>query len=317
MIDHRIVLSALAVAAIGIVVVACLVGYTPLTELAASPHIIWELRLPRALLGLVAGAALALAGATLQSLFRNPLADPSIIGVSIGAACGAIVAMLLFGERTHLLPIFALSGAVAMTFFIYGFARGGTRPQVESMLLAGIAVNAVGGAFIGLMLTFVADIYQLKLFVFWTLGSLNTNSWDMVGWLALAVALGVVYLWRKSSVLDLLLLGDAEAYQAGVSVVSERIQLILVSALLAGVTVAACGTIGFIGLVAPHIVRLLLGPSHRILLPASALLGGTLLATADIVARSLAQPAELPIGILTALVGGPFFLWLLRQKTIA
>ncbi len=307
---------ALLVAALGVALAAAAaIGeYNVFKADETAATILWNLRLPRALQAAGAGAALALAGAVLQGLFRNPLADPAIIGISTGAACGAVLAIVVLPGIPGGQTLLALGGATALTFLVYRLSQTGGRPRMDIMLLAGVAINAIGGAFIGVALTMLANTYQLREFVFWTLGSLAHASWPVAIVLTSAAVAGLLFAQRHARALNALLLGEAEAFQTGIDVPRVRRRLIVLCALLAGVTVAACGTIGFVGLVAPHIVRLLLGADHRRLLPAAALAGATLMVVADIAARTIVSPAELQIGIVTALAGGPFFLWLLIRR---
>ena len=280
--------------------------------------ILGQIRLPRTLLGLAVGAVLALTGVSMQGLFRNPLADPGLVGVSSGAALGAAFAIVLgaawgglpeaFGP--YLLSISAFAGGLLVTSMVYRLGRRDGQTNVVSMLLAGIALTALAGALIGL-LTYLADDATLRSLTFWNLGSLNGASYDRL-WPLLIVA-GAVAFWlpRRAKALNALLLGESEARHLGFDVEKIKRELIWCTALGVGAAVAAAGLIGFIGLVVPHLMRLLVGPDHRILLPASLLAGASLLLFADLLARLLLAPAELPIGIVTALIGAPFFLYLL------
>ncbi|MBC2595758.1 iron ABC transporter permease [Ruficoccus amylovorans] len=281
--------------------------------------VVWDLRLPRIVLALAVGAGISLAGAAMQGLFRNPLADPGIIGVSSGAATGGVIAILfggLFaaswpGFTQYALPICAMAGGVGTTFLIYRLSNIGGRTHIATMLLTGIAVNAISGALIGFVVTRFADDTQIRTITFWTLGSLAGANWHsalLVSGLTLLGAIWVLSQWRS---LNAFLLGEAEAFQLGISVQRVKSGLIFVTAAMVGITVAACGIIGFVGLVVPHMIRLSLGPDHRWLLPGSVILGGAVMVLADLGARTLVAPAELQIGILTALIGGPFFLGLL------
>lgn len=273
-----------------------------------------SIRLPRVFLGLLIGAALAVAGAGLQAVFRNPLADPAIIGVSGGAAVGAI-AMIVIGLDALgrvALPLAAFAGGLIATMIVYQTARRGGRTEVVTLILAGIAVNAIAGAATGLMIN-VADDDQLRTIVFWSMGTLGGGTWRVVSVTALFVIPFVFLMARRAGALNVLLLGEEEAYHIGVDTERLRITVVVFAALLTGATVAAAGIIGFVGLLAPHLVRLTIGPDNRTLIPASALVGAILVLLADLVARTTIAPAELPLGVITALVGGPFFLWLLRR----
>lgn len=288
------------------------------TSESMADLVIWQIRLPRVLLSALVGAALALSGALVQGLFRNPLADPSLIGVSGGAALGAAVAIVLGGSVALLsgpwmLPLLAFAGGGAVTALVYRLGVGPLGTSVTTMLLAGVAINAMSGACISYLST-VAEDTRLRNLVFWLMGSFNTASWVKVAWVGgftLLALLAMPFLWRG---LNALLLGESEARHLGFSVERLRRTVIIVTAMAVGASVAAVGMIGFVGLVVPHIIRLLLGPDHRWLLPCSALLGAALLSLADLAARLLVQPQELAIGVLTALLGAPFFLLLIVQR---
>ncbi|SDF34976.1 FecCD family ABC transporter permease [Phytopseudomonas seleniipraecipitans] len=282
--------------------------------------ILGQIRMPRTLLGLAVGAVLALCGVAMQGLFRNPLADPGLIGVSSGAALGAAVAIVggaalggipeLFAP--YLLSLCAFLGGLVVTALVYRLGRRNGQTSVTTMLLAGIALNALAFACIGLF-TYLADDATLRTLTFWNLGSLNGASYARL-WPLLLVTLAVaLWLPRRAQALNALLLGESEARHLGVAVERLKRELVFCTALGVGAAVAAAGMIGFIGLVVPHLVRLLVGPDHRVLLPASALAGASLLLLADLFARLILSPAELPIGIVTALIGAPFFLYLLLR----
>lgn len=291
----------------------------PFSEQAGNPvaqAVFWELRLPRALMALLVGAALATAGAAMQGLFGNPLADPGIVGVSSGASLGAVAIIVLqintLGAWT--LPLGAFVSGFLTTWLIYLLANpsrsGGDNAR---LLLIGIAINAVAGALTG-YLTYLASVEQLENLMFWSMGSLGQVSWVPVATVAPIVGIGLWLLCRHAVPLDLLALGERQAQHAGVDVPRLRLGLIALTALLTAGAVAFTGTIGFIGLVVPHLVRTLVGPGHKHLLPLSALGGGLLLMVADLGARTLDPPNEIPIGILTASIGGPFFLWLVARQ---
>lgn len=282
--------------------------------------ILGQIRMPRTLLGLAVGAVLALCGVAMQGLFRNPLADPGLIGVSSGAALGAAIAIVggaalgglpeLFAP--YLLSLCAFFGGLVVTALVYRLGRRNGQTSVTTMLLAGIALNALAFACIGLF-TYLADDATLRTLTFWNLGSLNGASYARL-WPLLLVTLAVaLWLPRRAQALNALLLGESEARHLGVAVERLKRELVFCTALGVGAAVAAAGMIGFIGLVVPHLVRLLVGPDHRVLLPASALAGASLLLLADLFARLILAPAELPIGIVTALIGAPFFLYLLLR----
>jgi len=284
--------------------------------------VVWQIRLPRIFMAMLVGAGLAVSGAMLQGLFRNPLADPGLIGVSAGAAIGGVTAIVILPNiglagdwlTYAALPTCAMAGGIGITFLIYHLSRVGGRIHVASMLLTGIAVNAIGGALIGLAVTMVANDDQLRTVTFWSLGSLAGSTWTTLGIVLLILGPGLVVALRLGKSLNAFLFGELEAYHLGVDVALVKRLVIVLSALMVGITVAFTGGIGFIGLVAPHIIRLAFGPDHRLLIPASAFCGAILLLIADTVARTIAAPAELQIGILTALLGGPFFLMLLLKS---
>jgi len=282
--------------------------------------ILGQIRMPRTLLGLAVGAVLALCGVAMQGLFRNPLADPGLIGVSSGAALGAAVAIVVGAAlggipelfAPYLLSLCAFLGGLVVTALVYRLGRRNGQTSVTTMLLAGIALNALAFACIGLF-TYLADDATLRTLTFWNLGSLNGASYARL-WPLLLVTLAVaLWLPRRAQALNALLLGESEARHLGVAVERLKRELVFCTALGVGAAVAAAGMIGFIGLVVPHLVRLLVGPDHRVLLPASALAGASLLLLADLFARLILSPAELPIGIVTALIGAPFFLYLLLR----
>jgi iron complex transport system permease protein len=270
--------------------------------------IFWTIRLPRVALGVLAGAALAVSGALLQGVFRNPLADPGLIGVSSGAALGAVAVIVLGASSVGLmtLPLAAFLTGTATTFFVYRLAQRHGRTDVATLLLVGLALNAMAGAATGL-LTYLADDAQLRSIVFWTMGGLGGALWETVlvaaPWIGVSLALAP----RLGRALNLFALGETEARHLGIEIEQVKRAAILLSALATGTAVALVGPIGFIGLIVPHIVRLIAGPDHRLLLPACALGGASLLVLADLLARTMAAPAEVPVGLITACAGGPFF----------
>jgi iron complex transport system permease protein len=281
---------------------------------SGDDNVVLMLRVPRLLLAMLVGSTLASGGATMQGLFRNPLADPGLIGVSAGAALGAVAAIVLGGSSgSWLVAAFAFAGGLTATSLVYVLGR--RRPGVANLLLAGVAINAIAMAGVGL-LTFMASENQLRDLTFWSLGSLGGASWTRVAMVAPWILLPLLCLPRAAHALNALLLGEGEATLLGFR--PERLQPVLVGlvALAVGASVAFTGVIGFVGLVVPHLLRMVFGPDHRFLLPASALGGAILLVAADALARTVVAPGELPIGVLTALVGGPFFLWLLLRRRI-
>jgi iron complex transport system permease protein len=299
-------------------VIAIVLGHAGISlDVTVTPQqdaVLWNIRLPRIVLAALVGGSLALAGAVLQGVFRNPLADPSLVGVSSGAALGAVAAIVLgfgtFGLAS--LPLAAFAGGMLAMVAVYGFARQGGRTEVVTLILAGIAINAIAGALTGIFF-FLANDVQLRTIVFWTLGSLGGATWRSVWAVLPFIALGMLLLPRWGRQLNLLVLGEREARHLGINTERMRFLLVALAALITGASVAVAGVIGFVGLVVPHIIRLIAGPDHRLLLPASALAGASLLLLADLAARTLVLPRELPLGVVTALAGGPFFLWLLHR----
>lgn len=276
---------------------------------------LWVVRFPRIVMGLAVGAALAVAGAVMQAVFGNPLAEPGVVGVSSGAALGASAAIAL-GASVLGGPgvaLFAFIGGLLATLLVYAVARAGGRTEVVTLLLTGIAVNAIAQAGIAFVL-FVADTASREQIVFWQLGSLGGSRWDQVALVALVTAVGITVALLLARRYDLLALGERNARHLGVDVERLRLVSIVLVALLTGAVVAFTGIIAFVGLVVPHLIRMIIGPAHRGLILASAVGGGALLVVADLLTRTLVAGAELPIGMLTSLVGGPFFFWLLYRQ---
>lgn len=279
---------------------------------ATDYGVIYNLRLPRLVLGLLVGAALAVSGVLMQAIFGNPLADAGVVGVSSGAALGA-AASITFGLATFGLwttPVFAFLGGLAAVFAVYLLSRSGGRTEVVTLLLTGIAINAIAGAGMA-FLTFLGTTSTREQIVFWQLGSLNGALWSNIQLVAPLVAVGVVVALLVAPSLDLFALGERTARHLGVRVELLRLVVIVTVALLVCAAVAFAGIIGFAGLVVPHLMRMIIGPAHLPLVIASALGGALLIALADLVARTAVPLADLPIGMITSLVGGPFFLWLL------
>lgn len=289
-----------------------------------NASLILQIRLPRVILGGLVGVGLALAGVTLQGAFRTPLADPSLIGVTSGGAIGAVTAILIGirisdspeGERLAA-AICAFIGSTAVTSLIYRLAYRQRRTDSTALLLIGLAINAIGASYVG-MATFIGGQGKVGDITFWTLGSLGAAFWRDVHLLLPVVVIGLIGLPLLARPLNLLALGEGEARHLGVAVEQLRVITLAFSALTVGVAVALVGIIGFVGLVVPHLMRLLFGPDHRWLLPASALGGASFLMGADLFARTVAMPTEVPLGVVTTLVGGPFFLFLvlLYQKRL-
>ena len=278
--------------------------------------VIEQIRLPRIIVGAAVGMALGIAGATMQGLFRNPMADPGIIGVSAGGALGAVVAIAtgLTGLFFLALPVFAFVGAMAAAFLVYGIAVVGGHFSMATLLLAGVAVNAFLGAVVSAIILFLPDNEALREILFWLAGGLDSRSWEHVRIAGPLIVGSAVILLLMARDLNLLMLGDDEARSMGVRVGATRIVLLAAAALATGAAVAVSGTIAFVGLVIPHILRLLLGPDNRVLIPMSALGGAAFVILADTVARMIIEPAEFRVGVLTAFVGAPFFILLLIKN---
>ncbi|MFB6170108.1 MAG: vitamin B12 ABC transporter permease BtuC [Haloarculaceae archaeon] len=277
-----------------------------------SRTIVMDVRLPRILLGAVVGFALASAGTVMQGFFRNPMADPSIIGVSTGAATGAVAVIVFPLAVPFGLQAAAFAGALVTAFFVYLLATEDRRTPVATLLLAGVAVQTFLGAVISYMLLQAGESLQRA--VYWLMGHLHTATYREF-LLALPVAVGgFIVLLAYARDLNVLLLGEAEAHSLGIEVARTKRILLAVASVVTAAAVAVSGVIGFVGLVVPHVLRLLVGPDHRILLPTSALAGASFLVAADTVARS--GPAEVPVGIVTAALGAPFFLYLLRTREV-
>jgi iron complex transport system permease protein len=295
------------------------------TALSARDRIIiFDIRLPRAILGFLIGGSLAVSGAVMQGLFRNPLADPGLVGVSSGAGLGAVVMIVLGGTIAapfylvlgiYALPLAAFAGGLATTLLLYRVATSNGQTSVATMLLAGIALGALAGALTGVLI-YMANDQQLRDLTFWGMGSLAGATWVKISAAGPIILLSFIALPFMARGLNAITLGEAAAFHMGVPVQQLKNIAIVTVAAATGASVAVSGGIGFVGIVVPHILRMVIGPDHRFLLPASALLGGSLLIFADVLARTIVAPAELPIGIITAAVGGPFFLWiLLRQRS--
>lgn len=284
--------------------------------------IIWSIRIPRTLLGIAVGVALALSGAALQGLLRNPLAEPGLIGVSAGASLGAVGAIVLGAAvveflpevvLTFLIPISAFFGASAVIAVLFAIVHLAQAGSAITLILAGVAINAIVAAAIG-VLVYISDDQQLRDLTFWTMGSLSTADRELIVLVAVLTALMVPVFLLRARALDLLQLGERAAFHTGLDVDRTRLLIALATALAVGAVTAAAGPIGFIGLVAPHIARLIVGPQHKVLLPVAALVGTALVLAADLGVRLAIPPQEPPIGLATSLIGGPFFLWLLLRQ---
>lgn len=289
---------------------------------SGSSYVLWQLRLPRIVFSLLIGAALGLSGALTQGLFRNPLADPGLLGVSAGAACAVALGIVLFNDlsipllpewRFFTIPALAFSGAILVCFALDRIARWITPGSIAGLLLTGIALNALAAAIIGLC-TYLATDEQLRNLTFWTMGSLSGSNWMLVIAAAVLFAFAWWRLRRMIAVMNVFALGESVAAHVGIDISRIRMEIIFWVALLSGFAVAWCGMIGFIGLIAPNFARAWLGGDQRVVVPASMLLGGILLLLADTCARTIAIPAEVPVGIFTALLGAPLFILLLRSS---
>ncbi len=328
-IHKGVAIPVLALTSGGAVALSLFVGSSSWSEV--SPTILWDLRLPHALLAWLVGASLGTAGVIFQGLFRNPLADPFVVGVSGGASLGAVVAIVSgvdialwsLGAPAFFAHIFSLGapalfafvGAIGAAFLAYRIANIGGRVPTGSLLLAGFAIGAFTGALVSVLLILNSDNWNEV--IGWLMGNINhPDPWNRVVVVAplLLVSLGIVVFRVRH--LNLLLFGEEEAQTLGVEVEKTKKLLLAAGAIAAAAAVATCGIIGFVGLIVPHIVRNFVGPDHRTLLPASLLAGGLLLTVADLAARLLSPDTLLPIGAVTALCGAPFFLYLLRRKSI-
>jgi iron complex transport system permease protein len=284
--------------------------------------VIYNLRLPRFLFACLAGIGLAVSGASLQGLFRNPLTEPSIIGVSSGAACFAAFVIVLspllplwlvedLGDLT--LSIFAFLGSAITTIVVYFLSDYRNNPSISTLLLTGIAVTAFFFGVVG-FLTYLADDQQLRSLTFWNLGSLAGATWKLVAIVSVPIAISAIAIYRLSSSLDALSLGESNAEHLGVDVVRLSWKVIIYSALSVGAITAFCGIISFVGIIVPHVARLMFGPNHRFLIIASILLGALFMAATDLLSRTLFLPSELPINIITSIAGAPLFIFLLIKS---
>lgn len=289
----------------------------PVTDREAL--VIEQLRLPRVLVAVLVGGALATSGTIMQGLFRNPLAEPGVVGVSAGAAAGAVIAIATGWAALHrwVLPAFAFVGAIASIALVFGVWLAGRQRSVSTLLLVGIGINSLLGAVISLVTTLAKNEQELRSIVFWLQGGLDARTWEHVTLIAVPIIVGVAIAVAYGRDLNLMLLGEEQAQTSGVNVRRTRAQLLVLASLITGIGVAVTGIIGFVGLVVPHVLRLIIGPDHRLLLPASALGGGLFLVLADLVSRVAFQPYSLQVGIVTAFVGAPVFLFLALGRSKA
>lgn len=292
-----------------------LVDITP-TWTNAISTIVLEIRLPRVILAGLVGAALATAGATYQGLFRNPLADPYLIGVAQGASLGAVIGFLLpiswHGFGLGIVPLLAFTGALISTAIVYLLARVGRTLPVTTLILAGVALGALWGSIVSYLI--ISSGEKMHGIIFWLMGSFSLSQWSEVGVVLPYVAVGTAVILLYARLLNVMQLDEEQAQQLGVSV--ERLKLVLLAAatLITAASVSFVGTIGFVGIIIPHAVRLVWGADHRFLLPLSVLTGAVFLIMADLIARTVLAPTEIPIGVITAVCGAPFFLYLLRRR---
>lgn len=274
-------------------------------------HIIWNIRLPRIIVGALVGANLAIAGAILQCILRNPLADPGIIGVSAGAGFSALVIMILMPEKSHLVPFGAFIGAISATILVYGISwKGGIQPM--KLILAGVAVSALFGAGMTALMVFHSDKVQGT--INWIAGGFQGRSWEHVKMIIPYTIVGIMMALLGFRYLNILMLGDDVARSLGIRVEVARSLFIVLASLLSASAVSAAGLLGFVGLITPHVVRILIGSDHKYLLPLSVLIGSALVIYADTVARIVFNPVEIPVGVFMAFLGAPFFLYLLRKR---
>ena len=283
---------------------------------SALETIILEIRLPRIILAGIVGAALAIAGATYQGLFRNPLADPYLIGVAQGAALGAVIGFLL-PSTWHvmgigIIPVFAFTGALFSTAIVYGLSRVGRTVPVATLILAGVALGALLGSIVSYLI--ISSDEQIHGILFWLMGSFSLSQWTEVKIVLPYMVAGIVVILIYARPLNVMQLDEEQAQQLGINVERVKLVLLIAATLITAAAVSFVGTIGFVGIIIPHAVRLIWGADHRFLLPLSVLTGATFLIIADLIARTVLAPAEIPIGVITALCGAPFFLYLLRRR---
>ncbi|MFC1873099.1 FecCD family ABC transporter permease [Chloroflexota bacterium] len=300
--------------------VKVLLGKMGLLSLSSVPEtattIIWEIRLPRAILAGLVGAALSAAGATYQGIFRNPLADPYLIGVAQGASLGAVIGFILpfsgQGLGFGIIPLLAFIGAVASTAIVYSLARVGKTVPVTTLILAGVALGALLGSVVSYLVISAGD--RVHEILFWMMGSFALSSWREIGLVWPYIIVGIGFLFLFSRVLNIMQLDEEQAKTLGID--TERIKLILLGAatIITAASVSFVGTIGFVGIIVPHAVRIIWGPDYRRLIPLSVIIGAVFMILADMVARTILAPTELPIGVITAICGAPFFLYLLRRR---
>lgn len=286
-------------------------SFFELTE--AQKTILFDIRLPRVLLGACVGASLAVAGAALQSLLRNPLAEPYLLGVSNGAALGTMLAFVFFSQFEFARPFLAILGAMAATFAVYQMAKSRAGMNVERLVLSGVIVTTFLSSII-VLLTSLLDAAKLRSFTFWLLGDLSQATKNGFYLTFAAVVLGTVVLSLQARALNLMMIGERDAFDFGVEIKKVRLIVFATASLLVGISVAASGSVGYVGLIVPHLIRLLFGSDNRLVVPFSAISGAIFVVLADTVARTAIAPRELPVGAITALIGAPLFIYLLRRN---
>lgn len=333
-VHHRLTLGTMALMLLGLGLLSLSLGAYPIpmskvmhvffgdwigadTVSLQEKNVLLQIRLPRLLLAMLVGGALGMAGASLQGLFRNPLVEPGLIGVSSGSALFAVI-FIVFGSSLTILSSlgkfglvgFAFIGGLLNTFLVYRLSSQAGKTDISLLILAGVALNALAGALIGLTI-FYADDAALRNFTFWSLGDVGGANWEKVMFMLGFSFLPVGLITGQHRALNALAIGESEAFHMGVDVQRTKLFILVGSALVVGTAVALTGTIGFVGLVVPHLLRILFGADHRLVIPGSFLAGAILLTMADLLARTMVAPAEMPIGIITAILGAPFFIWLL------
>lgn len=291
--------------------------YVDITNIKSSHRtIIWSIRLPRILLGVLVGASLSMAGAAFQGMFKNPMADPYVIGVSSGAALGATLAIVLKINISFLnipsISIFAFIGAIIAVFIVYNIARVRNEIPVTTLLLSGIAVGQFLTAIMSMMMVLYSK--DMSKIIYWTMGGLAGKGWDPLIGISIPTILSMIVIGFFARDLNIMLTGEESAQSLGVDVEKTKVYILILGTFMTAMVVSVSGIIGFVGLIIPHMVRIILGPDHRILLPASALVGGMFIILTDTIARTIISPIEIPVGIITALFGGPFFIYLLRSS---
>ena len=288
--------------------------FTKLSERSMSEKIIMNIRAPRVLMALLTGSGLAISGVTFQGLFKNPMGDPFVLGVSSGAALGATIGLIFNLEKGNyiLITLLAFGGAIVTLILVYNVARVGNKMPIEILLLSGIAISFLCNSLISLIMILKKE--AMDKIIYWTLGSLNTSSYKQILLIAPIVVLGSLFIYRRYKDLNILSMGEEDAYSLGVEVEKVKKELIIISSLIVATLVSVTGIIGFVGLIIPHIARMIVGSNHRELIPFSFILGALFLVVCDTISRTIIAPGELPVGAVTALLGAPYFMYLLWKK---